>query len=419
MRRLFADLTPLHNATFRHFWISGLLSSVGNQMTNFAVMLQVYRLTHSTFAVGGVGLAAAVPAIGLGLFGGVLIDTVDRRRLILGTSGVLVIVALLFTLQASASFHALWLLYLLTAVEAALTAVNNPARTTVTVNLLPGEQVQVGMAVATLAFRGSFIVGPALAGLLTASGGLTLCYLIDALSFVVAMYGVVRLPPMPSNKTGSAPKLAAMLDGFSVLRGSRVLAGALIADLNATFLAVPVALFPAINAARFGGSPATLGLLSTAFAVGGAVGSVLSGPLTRVRRQGRGMLLGGAVWGAAIAGFGLAHGLALALGFLALAGVADVASVVMRSTIIQFATPPAFLGRVNAIDYAVASGVPQLGNFRAGVVGSLTSPGISATIGGVASVIGTGIIALATPALVRYRGVPQVPDEPTAQKVAA
>jgi Transmembrane secretion effector len=410
MRRLFTDVTPLRDGVFRRFWVSGMLSSVGNQMTNFAVMLQVYRLTHSSFDVGIVGLSAAVPAICIGLFGGVVIDAFDRRRLVLATSTALVFISLLFTVQAAAGSRALWLLYLLTAIEAASTAINNPARTTVTVSLLPGERLQSGMALASLAFRGSYIFGPALAGLLVAANGLTLCYLIDSFSFVVALYGVVGLPAMPPPAGPTGPSVAAVVAGLSVVRRSRVLMGALLADLNATFLAMPVALFPAINAARFGGSPRTLGLLSTALAVGGVVGSALSGPLAHIRSQGKGMLVGGAAWGAAIAGFGLAHGLVLALVFLALAGAADVASVVMRTTIIQFATPAAYLGRVNATDYAVGSGFPQLGNFRAGIMGSLTSPSTSAAIGGVASMIGTGVIALALPALVRYRGRPMMTD---------
>lgn len=414
MGRLLTDVTPLRDATFRRFWVSGMCSSIGNTMTNFAVTLQVYRLTHSTFAVGVVGLSAAIPAIVVGMFGGVLIDAYDRRKLVLITSTVLMLISLLFTAQAAAGSHMLWLLYLLTAVEAVSTGVNNPARTTVTVSLLPGERLQSGMALATMAFRGSYIFGPALAGVLAAASGLTLCYLIDAISFVVALYGVLRLPAMPPLEDASAPNLAAVLAGLSVVRRSRVLAGALLADVNATFLAMPVALFPAINATRFGGSPRTLGLLTTALAVGGVVGSVLAGPLTQVRSQGKGMLIGGAAWGAAIAGFGFAHGLVLALGFLALAGAADVASVVMRTTIIQLATPEAYLGRVNATDYAVGSGVPQLGNFRAGIVGSVTSPATSAAIGGIASMVGTAIIAVAMPALVRYRGVPALRD-PVAQ----
>jgi hypothetical protein len=197
-----------------------------------------------------------------------------------------------------------------------------------------------------------------------------------------------------------------VLDGLRFVRRSRVVTGALLADLNATVLAMPIALFPAINAERFGGSPRTLGLLTTAIAVGGIAGSGLSGPVGRLRHQGRGILAAGAIWGAALAGFGLADGLILSLALLAVAGAADVSSVVLRTTVIQLATPDAYRGRIAATEYVVGAACPELGNFRAGAVASLTSPATSAISGGLACVGGAGLIALFIPALVRYRAAP-------------
>src|SRR5262249_12136473 len=155
---------------------------------------------------------------------------------------------------------------------------------------------------------------------------------VDALSFSTAMYGVFSLPPMPPEQVTSRPGARAVLDGLRFIASARVLVGALLADMSATILAMPFALFPAINAAHFGGSPRTLGLLTTAVAVGGIIGSTLSGPIGRVSRQGLAMLVAGAIWGLAIAGFGLAHVLWLALAALVVAGIADVTSVVFRTT---------------------------------------------------------------------------------------
>ncbi|MBO0841129.1 MAG: MFS transporter, partial [Sciscionella sp.] len=153
---------------------------------------------------------------------------------------------------------------------------------------------------------------------------------------------------------------------------------------------VPTALFPAINAERFGGSPTTLGLLSAGLSIGGIVGGALSGPVGQVSRQGRAMLIAGAIWGAGIAGFGLAHSLWLTMIGLIVAGVADVLSVVFRTSMIQLATPDGYRGRVNAVNFAVGAGVPQLGNFRAGAIGSLVSPAISAISGGLAVIVSAG-----------------------------
>ncbi|HEY2672131.1 MAG TPA: MFS transporter [Rugosimonospora sp.] len=403
-RSLLVDIRPLtQSPAFRRLWLGSGLSSVGNQMTTFAVALQVYTLTHSSAAVGGVGLAMALPAILFGLVGGSIVDAVDRRRLVLVTSTFLAGVSAAFAVQAFAGLDRVWPLYLLVAVQSLLSSVNAPARSTFMPRLLAPERVPAGVALNMLLAHGSVTIGPALAGVVTAVWGLKACYLIDAVSFGAALYGVARLPAMPPGEGAARPGLRAVVDGLRYIQGNRIVLGALLADMSATVLGMPFALFPAINAARFGGSPQTLGLLTSAVAVGGVIGSTLSGPAGRVSRQGRAMLIAGAVWGAGIAGFGLAHSLPLALGALAVAGIADVTSVVFRTTIVQVLTPDRYRGRVNAAQYVVGSGCPQLGNFRAGAIGSLTSPGISAVSGGLAVIAGAALIGLTVPALVRQR----------------
>jgi MFS family permease len=184
-------------------------------------------------------------------------------------------------------------------------------------------------------------------------------------------------------------------------------AGALLADASATVLGMPFAVFPAVNAARFGGLAVTLGLLSAAVAVGGVLGSTLSGPITRSPRPGRAMLVSGAIWGLGLVGFGLAPWLWLALAALVLAGAADVSSVVQRTSIVQIVTPDTLRGRVSAAEYVVGVGGPQLGNARAGLVASLVTPAFSAVSGGLATVVGAGLIAIAFPALTRYAAPPR------------
>jgi hypothetical protein len=185
--------------------------------------------------------------------------------------------------------------------------------------------------------------------------------------------------------------------------------GALLSDLCATALAFPIALFPAINAERFGGSPRTLGLFTGALAVGGILGTAFSGPVSHVRRQGRAITVATVVWGASLIGFGLLDGLAATLACLVAAGVADVLSVVFRTALVQTATPDRYLGRVSAAEYVVGVGAVELGNFRGGVLGSLTTPSVSAVIGGASSLVATGVLAVTVPALLRYRSPAPAP----------
>jgi MFS family permease len=404
-RSLLADVRPLRESpAFRRFWIGTSVSSVGGTMTSFAVMLQTYDLTRSSAAVGAIGLAQFIPVLLLGLFGGSFADAVDRRRLVLVTTSGMTVVSAAFAVQAFLDLRQLWLLYALAAVQAMLLAIDNPARRTFLPRLVPPDRVPGGVALSQLSGYVSFLVGPVLAGAITAAAGLRVCYLIDALSFGAALYSVARLPPMPPQGGIGRPGLRATLDGLRYIRSRPAVLAVLLADLDATVLAMPVALFPAINAARFGGSPQTLGLLSAGLAAGGLAGSVLSGPAGRVSRKARAMLFTVAVWGAALAVFGLAHTLWLALLMLALASAADTTGVIFRGSIVQLATPDRFRGRVTAVDYVVGAGGPALGNVRAGAVAELTSPGFSAVSGGLAAIAGAVVIRLVFPALARYDG---------------
>lgn len=407
--RLLADITPLReSAAFRRLWAGTTLSSAGSSLTSFAVMLQVYDLTRSPLAVGGVGVAQMVPTLAVGLLGGSLTDAVDRRKLVLFTSSGLAAVSAALAAQAFAGLRLVWLIYALVAIGYSFAALNRPARSTFVPNLLPQSLLPAALALDRISFQVTLIAGPALAGVITAAPhlGLRACYLIDTLSFTAALYGVARLPAMLPRDGAARPGPRAVAEGIRFIRRSQVLAGAFLADLNATVFGLPVALFPAINASRFGGDPRILGLFTAAIGVGGLASAALSGPLRDIWRQGRAMLCAVAIWGAAFAGFAMARSLWLTLGLLAVAGAADTFTVVFRGSIVAAVTPDHLRGRVMAADYVVGAGGGYLGNLESGALGSLTSPVISALAGGLITVAGAAAIGLALPAFRRYRRQP-------------
>ncbi len=415
LTRLLADIGPLRESpAFRRLWAGTTLSAVGSALTGFAVMLQVYDLTRSSFAVGLIGVAEMVPTLVVGLLGGSLADAIDRRKLVLATSGGLAVVSAAFAAQAFAGLRLLWLLYVLVAAEYSLSALDRPARATFLPSLLPAVQWPAGLALTRLSGQIMLTVGPAIGGLIVATPhlGLKACYLFDAISFAGALYGVARLPGMRPQGGVGRPGLRAVAEGIGFVRRSRVLAGAFLADLNATVFGLPVAVFPAINAERFGGDPRTLGLFTAAVGAGGLVSVAFSGPIRHVRRQGRAMLITVAIWGAAFAGFAVAPGLGLTLAMLALAGAADMFTVVFRVAILQDVTPDHLRGRVMAVDYVVGAGGSQVGSLESGGLASLTTPTISALAGGLVTVAGALVLALALPAYARYR---HEPDDAPAQ----
>jgi MFS family permease len=405
-RRLLADISPLRDSgAFRRLWAGSTLSSVGGAMTAFAVPLQVYDITRSPLAVGALGIVQLVPTLAVGLLGGSLADAFDRRKLVLAMTICSAAESGALAAQAFAGLRSVWLLYALVALQASISAINQPARRTFIPSLLRADQVAAGLALDRLSFQIMLTAGPALAGLIAAAPhlGLRACYLVDALSFAGSLYGIVRMPPLAPRASTTRPGPRAMAEGVRFIGRSPVLAGAFLADLNATIFGLPIALFPAINAERFGGDPRTLGLFLTAIGVGGLISAALSGPVGHISRQGRAMLGAVAVWGAAFAGFALAHSLWLTLGMLAVAGAADTFTVVFRGTIVQMATPDELRGRVSAADYVVGAGGGQIGELESGALGSLTSPTVSALSGGLVTLAGVVVIGLALPAFARYR----------------
>jgi hypothetical protein len=218
----------------------------------------------------------------------------------------------------------------------------------------------------------------------------------------VAFVAVTRLPSLPPVGGGTKVSLGSIAEGFRFIRGSRVLQGTFLIDINAMVFGMPRALFPALGLGVFGGGAGTVGLLYAAPGTGALVGALTSGWVSRVQRQGLAVYVAVAAWGLAIVAFGLTTWLPLALVLLGLAGAADVASAVFRNTILQTSVPDALRGRLSSMHIAVVTGGPRLGDLEAGAVASLTTPRISVVSGGLACTVGVLGLAWALPSLRRY-----------------
>ncbi|MBK1785598.1 MFS transporter [Prauserella cavernicola] len=400
----FVDLRPLRSSPdFRRLWTGTTTSTVGGQIALVAVLAQVWDLTGSSVAVGAIGLTNAVPMILFGLLGGVLADSVDRRKLVLGTTLAQFATAAMLAAQALVGLGSLAVVLTLVAVQGTCMGLGAPARRTFVARLLPEHQVSAGVALNHLSFQAAMLAGPAIAGVVIAGWGVGACYVVDALAFTVACYGVFRLPAMRPSGEPTRPGPRAIWEGWRFIGRRPVLRGAFLSDVLATVLAMPIALFPAINAERFGGDPETLGLFLSAIAVGGIAAGLASGTITGAQRPGLVMLVSAGVWGAALVGFGLADSLWLTLCCLAVAGAADTFSVVSRGSLVQLATPDSHRGRVTSVEYVVGAAGPDVGNFRAGLVAGATSPVFAAVAGGALCVAGVAVLGLTSTPLRRFR----------------
>ncbi len=440
MRDHVLDVRPLRSSrAYRDLWAGSAVGGLGFQVASVAVLLQVWELTHSPLWTGTIGLATAVPLLTLGLVGGHLADVHDRRTIMRLAAAGQVLAAVGLVAQAVAGNRSVWLLLGLVSLGAACNALGSPARRTVPPRLLPPDQVAAGLALQNLAFQVAMLVGPALAGLVVAHWDLPAAYGLQAAAAVVALLGLVRLPPLPPGGSpgrsdavaavvvgpaedravgtgalpeptaagaptaGRAPRRRAAAGGWSIVWRRPTLRGSFATDVAATVLAMPISLFPLVNELRFDGDPRTLGLFLSAVAVGGIGAGLFSGAVTRAPRAGALQLAAAATWGVALAGFGLAGPLWLALGCLAVAGAADTVSVVTRGALVQLETPDEFRGRVSSVEHVVGVAGPEVGNFRGGVLASLTSAPVALAVGGLAASAVVGLVAWRNAPLRRYR----------------
>jgi MFS family permease len=416
------DTRPLRATAFRRLWIGSSASAFGGQITVVAVLYQVWQLTGSPVWVGVIGLAHALPMIVFSLLGGTLADAVDRRRLVLATTIGSMIVSALLAAQAFAGWGSLPAVLGLVAGSAACSALGGPARKTFVPRVLDRDQVAAGIALTHIGFQAAMLIGPAIAGLVIAGWGLPVCYLLDAATFGVALYGVASVPAMPpagGSTSGTVERagIRAIGSGWRYIARRPALGGSFLTDLAATVLAMPVALFPVINQERFGGNPQTLGLFFSAIAVGGISAGLLSGAVTRAARPGVIQLGAAGVWGLALAGLGITGSLWAALACLVIAGAADTVSVISRGSIVQLATEDAFRGRVSAVEQVVGAAGPEIGNVRGGLLAGLTSATVAMTGGGLLCVLGVALIAVTHPPLRRFS--PSAPERSDEKSLAA
>lgn len=402
-RRLLADITPLRRyRQFRILWLGYLVSSLGTQLTVVAVPFQIYRLTHSSLDVGLLGMAQLGPLLIGSLVGGAIADAMERRRLLVVTGTVMSAMSVGLAVNSVGGHPALWPLYALTAISAAFSAVDSSARSATMAEIVEPESFASAVALWQLLFQVGSVAGPALAGVLLAQFGILPIYFADASTFGVALIAVLMLGKIPVHREKTTFGIRSIKEGFAYLRGRQALQGTFVVDLNAMIFGMPRAVFPALGLGFFHGGAQTVGLLYSAPGAGALIGAVLTGWVSRIRKQGRAVIVAVGIWGAAIAAFGVVPVLPIALLLLAIAGAADVISAVFRGTILQSTVPDELRGRLSAIHIGVVTGGPRLGDAETGVVAALAGAQFAVVSGGLACLAGLAVIGWRMPKFLNY-----------------
>jgi MFS family permease len=401
------DVRPLREVVgFRWLFAGMLLTQVGRQLTVVAVPFQVFQLTGSTLLVGLLGLAQLIPLLAVSVVSGALADAVDRRRLLAWSQFFLAVTASGLLWNSLSTEPAVWPLFVLTGINAGISAIDSPARQALTPGLVGRVLFPSALALNQTLVNTAKAAVPALAGLLIATAGLPVSFALETAMFILSGLLLTRIPQVAVDGERRKFGYDSIAEGFRFLRPRRIIQGAFLLDLSAMVFGMPTALFPAIGTELLEGDAFTVGLLYSAPGIGALAAALTSGWVSQVRRQGLAVVVAILGWGAAITMFGFSRTLAISLMLLGLAGAADVISAIFRQAIVQFSVPDDLRGRLSAMHMAVVAGGPRLGELESGLVASVTTVPFAVVSGGIACLVGTGLISRWAPEFVAYRHDP-------------
>lgn len=382
------------------FWIARVCSTVGYQMLALTIGWQIYELTNSAFDLGLVGLIQFVPAVILTLLIGHAADRYDRRLIVRSAQCVHVLAAMMITTALIAGVLNRELLFGAVFLIGCARAFELPTAHSLVPALVPAPMIGRAIAAWTSANQVAVICGPALGGLLYAVSPrlvTSLCILFFSASVVLISF--VRARGVA--ETREPPTVASVLAGFNFIRTRNRLLGVITLDLFVVLLGGVTALLPIFARDILAVGPSGLGLLRSAPAVGALLTTIWLSNHPVERHIGPKMFGVVAIYGLATIAFGLSRSFPLSLAVLALLGLADALSVVIRFSLVQIETPDDKRGRVSAINYLFVGSSNTLGEFESGAVAALFGAVPSVLIGGIGSLLIAGLWMLIFPDLRR------------------
>lgn len=397
-RGLALDLSPLRDLRdFRLLFSSGLITGLGSFATYVSMPFQIAEITGSYVAVGVLGAVEIVPLIVFGLWGGVLADRLDRKRVVVATEIAMAVLVVVLFVNSRLESPKAWPVYVVALLFAACDGLQRPSLDAILPRVVPAERVSSALALGSLRGNAAHVVGPALGGLFIALGGVSAAYLFDLGTFVVSTTLLMMVSRVPSNRSDDAGPLDDLREAFGYLRTRPDVVGTYLVDTVAMFAAFPFALFPFV--ARRYDSDWSVGLLYSAVAVGSLLATLTSGWVRRVRHHGRVIVLAAGAWGAAIGAAAAVDSVWWVIACLAAAGAADMISGHFRMLMWNLSIPDGLRGRMAGVELLSYSIGPQLGQVRSGLFARWFGLRRAFLSGGLLCVAGVGAVASSLPSL--------------------
>jgi len=407
MRSIAIGLAPLRiYRDFRLIFTAGLFSYFGTMITLVALPFQVKELTNSYWMVGLIGTVEIIPLVIFGLYGGVLADHVDRKKMIWLTEFGTLVATLVLFFNALREKPSVLLIFVIAAVFSALSGLKRPSQEAILPRLVNHGDLPSATALMSLRWQLGGIVGPATGGVIVATYGAQGGYLVDCLTFVVSLSLLARIKNVPPLTARISPTMQSLIEGIRYAVGRKDLLGTYVVDLAAMFLAMPMALFPfwadAVGAfwADAVGAPWALGLFYSSITTGAVIVTLSSGWMRKYPKHGRAVVFGALGWGVAIVIAGTTDSLPIVIGSLVIAGAFDQVSAMFRSFIWNQSIPDELRGRLAGIEMISYLVGPLGGQARAGGIAAMTSLRTSIIGGGFLCI---GFVALIASVMPKFR----------------
>jgi MFS family permease len=395
MERTLSSVRTSRN--FRLYLVGQVVSAIGLWMNFTASAWLVLQLTHSGTALGANVALYFLPVLVLGAFGGVMADRFDKRKILMVTQVSYAVVAATLWAIVASGVEQLWMVYLLSVASGIVTAFDNPSRQSFYVEMVGEEHVRNAVSLNSAAFTGSRVIGPAVAGLLIATVGIAVCFLIDAVSYLAVLTALLLMRPRELHRQArSTRERGHLVAGFKYVWRTDGLRRPLIAMAIVFTFSFNFAVFVPLLAERtFHGDAGTFGALSALAGVGSFIGAMVMA--SKVAHPSlRDLALWSVAAGAGLIAPGLAPSLGLAYATMVPMGFAIMAFMITGNTMLQLTSVPQARGRVMALYGIVFLGSTPIGAPIAGVIGDHLGARVGMILSGlIAAGLGITMLLLA------------------------
>jgi MFS family permease len=385
---------------FRLYEVARFFVVVALEMQSVAVGWQIYEITHRALDLGYVGLAQFLPGILLFLVSGHAADRFNRLKLMIACTAGFALCSALLLASSLTNYRSVGPIYGVIVLLGVVRSFNGPVGRALLPQLVREEHFQNAVAWHSTIFQGATILGPSLGGIIYAAfRGPSAVYAASLTSAIIAGVCATQIRMESPPRKREPINLKTVLAGVSYIWNHKIVLGTISLDLFAVLLGGAVALLPVYAREILHTGPWGLGILRSAPAVGAGAMAILIAHNPLRSRVGVTMLWCVGAFGAFTIIFGLSHSLVISLIALIFVGASDMVSVVIRSTLVQVATPDSMRGRVNAVDMIFIGASNELGQFESGLAAHWLGTVPSVVLGGVGTIVVTGLWALFFPGL--------------------